>query len=110
MIFFLTVACCYAYKKSCKSKYNQFCYITHNMLSLVLTLLPRWCLVPRPHHPPPGNEASVVPAYSSEIAGLNSKDLVLQLPKTLTDITQHYVDFVRCEQHETALKVKEYMQ
>ena len=36
--------------------------------------------------------------------------MVLQLPKNLTDITQHYVDFVRCEQHDTALKAKECMQ
>ena len=28
----------------------------------------------------------VVPAYSSEIPDVNSKDLVLQLPKNLTDI------------------------
>ena len=53
-----------------------------------------------------------VPAYSFEIAAWCefSKGLVLQLPNHLTDITQHYVDFVRCEQHETALKVKGCMQ
>ena len=53
-----------------------------------------------------------VPAYSFEIAAWCefSKGLVLQLPNHLTEITQHYVDFVRYEQHETTLKVKGCMQ
>ena len=54
----------------------------------------------------------VVPAYSSD----NSWCKFLKIwccsfrPKNLTDIMQYCVDIVRCEQHETALKVKECMQ
>jgi len=36
--------------------------------------------------------------------------LVLRLPNDLPAVTQHYIDFVRCDQYETAMKVKECMQ
>ena len=47
---------------------------------------------------------------SSAVQHAQCTNLVLQLSNNLTDIEQHYVDLVRCEQHETALKVKECMQ
>ena len=50
----------------------------------------------------------VVPAYSSEIASVNSKDL--HGVATSKESHWQYTDFVRCEQHETSLKVKECMQ
>ena len=56
------------------------------------------------------------PAYgpglhkSSAAQHAQCTNLVLQLSNNLTDIEQHYVDLVRCEQHETALKVKECVQ
>ena len=40
----------------------------------------------------------------------NQQRLAQQLPEDLPDVTQHYTDFVRCEQYETAMKVKECMQ
>ena len=50
--------------------------------------------------------------HSTESNSTDAKDshLVLQLPKDIPDVTQHYIDFVRCEQYVTAMKVKECMQ
>ena len=50
--------------------------------------------------------------HSTESISTDAKDshLVLQLPKDIPDVTQHYIDFVRCEQYVTAMKVKECMQ
>ena len=72
MVMIWTMALLVCVQEVMQSKYNQLCYIIHHFHNNYAqsTVDP----------------IGVVPGYSSEIAGENSKDLVLQLPKNLTDI------------------------